>query len=86
MIFQPSVIETDPETPLVIVEVKTQETDIGKIFQKRVAEVFESGEIAGKTEEEIIQITAKLLIDILTEYNDFDMNKGFMPTYFKAIC
>lgn len=82
MDFQPPVAEPLPDTPLALVENATAGVgDIWERFQKLTAEIFEKGLIANKTEEELIQMTAHLVLMILAE-RAFNMTPDVMNPYF----
>lgn len=83
MDFQPpTATEPLPEAPPAIVEHATAGiNDIGKRFQELTAEIFEKWLIADKSEEELIQMTAQLVLMILAE-RAFNMTPDIMDPYF----
>ncbi len=72
-----------PDPPAIVEAHITANTpeDIGRRFQELAAKIFDEGLIANKTEEELMEITANLVIAILAE-QQYVMSAELMLQYY----
>lgn len=74
--------ESQPVTTLKLDETTPVIEDIGTRFQQLASEIFEKGLMARKSEEELKQMTASLVLQILSE-RWYKMDDEIMNPYFQ---
>lgn len=87
VLLTPPIDTTLPEAPVAMVQSVAKEKwedkkpDIAERFQELIAEIFEQGLIADKTEDELMEITARLVVAILEEQS-WNMTPDVMNPYY----